>query len=422
MRLIHTSDWHLGHKLHGQNRTEEHQSFLQWLTQQIVDHQIDLLLITGDIFDTPNPSAQATQLFYDFLHQTHQQSPKLQVVIIGGNHDSARRLEAPKTLLKDLNVNIVGGLSPKEAIDFQRVYIPIRDQAGQVAAWVLAIPYLRPSDLPNHTPKPENYLIEGVREVYQKALDGLNQIRTSQQGLIITGHCYMSQGVMSEDSERKILGNHQNALPLDLFPQDTSYVALGHLHLAQKLAGQESVRYSGSPIPLSLTERHYQHQVVLVTLEGNQFISAEPLYVPRLVDMIRIPDHQGGVGLKQALEEIKTLPVLDEDVPNWQRPFLHICIDLKYPEPNLKRDIMSALRGKHPRLTKIKINRPKQGDAYLKTHLEVKQLEDLNHEEVFKLCWNRKWPDSDLKDHVLEAFQTLYLEVMESQQEEDMDM
>lgn len=420
MRFIHTSDWHLGHKLHGQSRHEEHKAFLQWLSQQIIKTQVEAVIIAGDIFDTPNPSAQATQLFYNFLHQVHHENPYVEVIIIGGNHDSARRLEAPQTLLQDLNVHIVGGLSPQEAIDFQRVYVPIHTVNQEIVAWVLAIPYLRPSDLPNHTPKPENHLIEGVREVYQNALLGLETLRTPEQGLIITGHCYMSHGIMSEDSERKILGNHQNALPLDVFPEDTSYVALGHLHLAQTLNDKEYVRYSGSPIPLSLTERHYQHQVLLVELDGNQFISAEPLYVPRLVDMIRIPDHQGGVSLKQALLLIQDLPILDESIAQWQRPFLHICIDLKYPEPNLKSEIMAALRGKHPRLSKIKIIRPKQSTVTLHTSLNTQQIDDLKHEEVFKLCWTRKWPDTEIKDSVLEAFQTLYLEVLEEAREEEL--
>jgi DNA repair protein SbcD/Mre11 len=415
VRFIHTSDWHLGHRLHNQTRHEEHHAFLEWLLDQLVEKDVDALIIAGDIFDTPNPSAEATRTFYQFLHNLHQRAPHLEVVIIGGNHDSAHRLEAPQTLLKDLNVNVIGGLPPQRDLDFSRLYIPLHDASGEVGAWVLAVPYLRPSDLPNRTPRPENYLIEGVREVYQKALEGLEPLRSPDQALIITGHCYMAHGKLSEESERKILGDHQHALPLDLFPKSTSYVALGHLHLAQMLGDCENVRYSGSPIPLSLAERHYQHQVVLVELEGATFRSATPLYIPREVEMIRIPDLQGGLSLQEILEEIEALPALDPDLPNWRRPFLHICIDLKRPEPHFKNEILAALKGKAVRLVRIQTIRAQQ-KLSLSSRLSMHQLSDLKYEDVFRLRWEREWPETPISDESLQDFQTLFVEVIEEEE------
>src|SRR5690606_38813120 len=103
------------------------------------------------------------------------------------------------------------------------------------------------------------------------------------------GHCYMTGTRLSELSERRILGGNQHALPVDLFPDDVAYVALGHLHLAQRV-GADHVRYAGSPIPLSFGERHYPHQVLLVDLRGERVAGIEPLRVPRSVDLLRVPE------------------------------------------------------------------------------------------------------------------------------------
>ena len=418
MRFIHTADWHLGHKLHNQSRHEEHKTFLEWLVEQALEYDIDALLIAGDVFDSPNPPAEALKLLYEFLHQLNRRAPHVQVVIIGGNHDSAQRLEAPQLLLETFNVHVIGGMPPQSALDFDRLFIPLKDRSGQRAAWVVAVPYLRPSDLPNITPRPDNYLVEGVRALYQIALEHVAKKREEGEGVIVMGHCYMASSVLSEDSERKILGNHQNALPIDLFPMDVSYVALGHLHLAQSLNGVEKIRYSGSPIPLSLTERHYKHQVALIELtEGErvEFKSFTPLYTPRGVEMIRIPDsHGGGVSCKEALKALEALPARDESVPNWRRPFLHVCVELEQAMPQLKSLVFQALKDKHPRLSRLQVIR-KQHEGQRELSLPAHHLSELNYELVFKLRWEREHPDIELPDEVLDAFNTLLTEVHEGE-------
>lgn len=438
MRFIHTADWHLGHKLHNQSRHEEHKVFLEWLVERAVEHEIDALLIAGDVFDTPNPPAESLKLLYEFLHSLNQAAPHVQVVIIGGNHDSAHRLEAPQRLLKLFNVHVIGGMPPQSALDFDRLLVPIRNRDSKQVAWVVAVPYLRPSDLPNITPRPDNYLVEGVRAVYQHALERVKQRRRAGEGVIVMGHCYMASSTLSEDSERKILGNHQNALPVDLFPMDVSYVALGHLHLAQSLNGVEKIRYSGSPLALSLTERHYQHQVALIELSETEvkadpelradvaplpsvpeeytrveFQSFTPLYTPKGVEMIRIPDsHGGGLSVDEALKAIEALPDRDERVPQWRRPFLHVCVALEQTTPQLKSLIFKALKDKQPRLSRLQVIRTQKeqsGGLSLPAH----HLNELNHERVFRLRWERQNPDTGLPDEVLDAFNTLLTEVQE---------
>ena len=410
MRFIHTSDWHLGHKLHNYHRKEEHQAFLLWLLQQLVQQDVDALIIAGDLFDSANPSAEAVKMFYNFLYDVHQSCPCLEIVIIGGNHDSAHKLEASHQFLADNQIHIIGGYPSQKNAQQGRLYVPIHDQSGEVVAWVLAVPYLRPSDLPRKKPQQENHLIEGVKEIYQYAIQTVKEYRQPEQGLIITGHCYMNGGSLSLESERGILGNHHHALPIDLFPEEASYVALGHLHLAQSLQGKEWIRYSGSPIPLSLTERHYEHQVLLIELEGSEFKNAHPLFVPRTVDILKIPDRSGGIELEDALELINSLPKKSPEIPEWKRPFLHVCIQLNQPKPSLKQEIFEALKDKSARLSRLQVILPSKGNT-LAEQRPAQSLDQLDTTEVFKLKWAREFPHSQLPTEILEAFQFLQVQL-----------
>ena len=108
MKILHTADWHLGQTFYEYDRREEHLHFLEWLKQQIRQHEIDVLLIAGDVFDSPNPSAESQRMYYRFLREVTSENPSLQIIIIAGNHDSAARLEAPNPLLEDMNVTVRG--------------------------------------------------------------------------------------------------------------------------------------------------------------------------------------------------------------------------------------------------------------------------------------------------------------------------
>ena len=169
MRLLHTSDWHLGHSLHGRSRDPEHWVLLAWLLEQISLHRVDALMIPGDIFDSANPPAAASKAWYDFLATARRRHPNLDIVVAGGNHDSAARLDAPGTLLRSLDVFVVGGVprTTDGAIDHEAMCIPLTDADGEIAAWVAAVPFLRPADLPRVPVTPEqDPLVEGVAQVY----------------------------------------------------------------------------------------------------------------------------------------------------------------------------------------------------------------------------------------------------------------
>ncbi len=409
MRLLHTSDWHLGHTLHDVPRDFEHEAFLGWLLETIGEQRVDALLVAGDIFDTANPSARAQAQYYRFLTEARRRYPALQVVVIGGNHDSADRLDAPTPLLDQLGIHVVGGL-PRKAdrqLDLDRLLVPLRGADGEVQAWVAAVPFLRPADLPP-IPDTEDPLVEGVRAVYREVFEGARRRRTPGQAILGMGHLYMTGTALSELSERRILGGNQHALPHDLFPEDVAYVALGHLHRPQAV-GRSEVRYSGSPIPLSLAEIDYPHQVCLVELEGEELRSVEALRVPRSVEMLRIP-RSGALGKAEALEALGKLPSAAGKDPE-RRPFLELRISLERPDPALRHEVERALEGKYARLVRLKVELGGDGRA-LADRVAKKMLDEIAPEVVFKNRWRQSY-EGEPPPELLEAFRALVAEVQE---------
>lgn len=409
MRLLHTSDWHLGHTLHDVPRDFEHEAFLGWLLETIGEQRVDALLVAGDIFDTANPSARAQAQYYRFLTEARRRYPALQVVVIGGNHDSADRLDAPTPLLDQLGIHVVGGL-PRKAdrqLDLDRLLVPLRGADGEVQAWVAAVPFLRPADLPP-IPDTEDPLVEGVRAVYREVFEGARRRRTPGQAILGMGHLYMTGTALSELSERRILGGNQHALPHDLFPEDVAYVALGHLHRPQAV-GRSEVRYSGSPIPLSLAEIDYPHQVCLVELEGEELRSVEALRVPRSVEMLRIP-RSGALGKAEALEALGKLPSAAGKDPE-RRPFLELRVSLERPDPALRHEVERALEGKYARLVRLKVELGGDGRA-LADRVAKKMLDEIAPEVVFKNRWRQSY-EGEPPPELLEAFRALVAEVQE---------
>ncbi len=401
MRLLHTADWHLGHTLYDHDRQAEHEHFLRWLQDSLGEHGVDALVIAGDVFHTANPPVKATSAWFSFLASTRSRYPDLDIVVVGGNHDSATRLDAPNPILAELGVHVIGGLPFRSgrAIDTRRVVLPLtRD--GEVRAWIAALPYLRVSDLPpvgDH----EDAVREGLRVLHAQVFESLRRRAQPGQALLATGHLGLEGARYSQDSERRVVAS-ERPLNDQVFPPDLAYVALGHLHLAQSVSGRENVRYCGSPIPLSMTERDYPHQVLLVDLDGEDFVSATPLPVPRLVDMLRVP--QDFQPLAQVLQLLQALPDRQiQDVPE-RLPFLEVRVLLTAPRPGLRQAVEKALEGKRARLVRINIQSQGSGLALADVHPEA--LRELNPEQVFRRRYDQAH-QSEPPEDLLAAFREL---------------
>lgn len=405
MRILHTSDWHLGHVLHGHSRLYEHDCFLRWLADTVEAEAIDALLVCGDVFDAANPPAEAQRLYYAFLLELHRRRPDLGVVVIAGNHDSAGRLEAPRDLLSEFGVHVVGHVErdPAGRLVTERLVVELRDASGRVAAFVAAVPFLREADLAVHADAGDP-LVAGVRSLYGEVLDVARRRRAPDQAIVALGHCYMTGGALSELSERRILGGNQHALPDDLFPRDVAYAALGHLHRAQAVAGRENVRYCGAPIALSATEIDYPHQVCVVELRGAHCDSVRFLRVPRSVGWRRIPA-VGALPLDAAIAAIGALPARTADAPDQRRPFVEIALRLDGPEPEAARRCAEALATREARLLRVVTTR-EAGAREEAAVAPERTLDDLSPDAVFRELYRVRY-DGEPSPDVLRAFHEL---------------
>ena len=385
LRIVHTSDWHLGHVLKRQSRAYEHRAFLDWLLGQLEELEADALLIAGDIFHTSNPSAAARRMFFDFIVELRDRVPGLTPVVIGGNHDSAAHLDAPDALFAALGVKVVGGLCcTDDGYDVERALMPIRS-GDEVVAWVAAVPFLRRSDLSASVTR-ENGHAAAVGHAYRAVLDRARDLRTGDQPLIAMGHATMMGITPSEDSERRVICGGEEALPTEIFGADVSYVALGHLHLAQAVGDHEHVRYSGSPIPLSMTEESYEHQVLVADFEGRELTQVEALLVPRAVELVRF-QHDEPLPIDETLEKLRTLSFPER--PLEERPFLEVTVFLDRIEPNLSVEIREALGDAAVRLVGIRSHRPATASTCLGDVVQHLELSDLEPAHVFRLMHER---------------------------------
>ncbi|MBA5608384.1 exonuclease SbcCD subunit D C-terminal domain-containing protein [Duganella sp. FT3S] len=429
MRLLHTSDWHLGQSLHNFDRAYEHQCFLDWLLDTIVARQVDALLIAGDVFDNANPSAASQHQLYRFLRQASERVPHLNLIVIAGNHDSPGRLEAPGPLLETHGTRVVGQVrrGADGEIDLEQLVLPLTDRDGAVRAWCLAVPFLRPGDVPRAAPasgttasgadapseqEPEQEpqapagdpYLAGIALLYQQALALAEARRQPGQAIVAMGHCHMVDGQMSDQSERRIVIGGTEMLPAGIFGPTIAYAALGHLHLAQAVGKQRHIRYCGSPIPLSFAETGYQHQVLLIEMEGEQAGAITPLPAPRAVPLLRVPARPAP--LAHVLEELAALAPAPAE-PHAQ-PLLEVRVLLEAPEPGLRARIEAALEGKAVRLAKIETSSPVRQPGQPDNAMTLEQLAQLKPDDIFKRLYAQKFGNDAPADQ-LSAFAELML-------------
>jgi exonuclease SbcD len=403
MRLLHTSDWHLGQTLHGFDRFHEHQCFLDWLLETLVAEDADALLIAGDVFDTANPSAASQKQLYRFLRQARSAAPHLNIVIIAGNHDSPGRLEAPGPLLEEHAVTLIGQVARDEsgAIDIESLVRPLLRRNGDIAAWCLAVPFLRPGDVPR-IEESDNPYAAGVAELYRQALDCALARRARGQAIVALGHCHMSGSAQSMDSERRIVIGGSEALPASLFGPEIAYAALGHLHLAQRVGKMEHLRYCGSPLPLSFSEIDYRHQVLRIDLDGESAAQISALPVPRPVQLLRIPAQPAPVD-----EVLALLAQLPEHGAG-PAPYLELRIALDQPEPGLRARVEAALQGRHARLARIDARLPQRRGIETAPPEQIEQLQQLQPDDIFRRLYRQKF-DADVPQEQMQAFAELVL-------------
>ena len=344
MKVLHTADWHLGQRLAGHDRAEEHARFLKWLLTTIREKQVELLIVAGDVFDSAHPPQATMQLYYNFLRDLSALE-RCGAVFVGGNHDSPAHLNAPSGLLKRFQIHVVGSPSAEREEDLIKIS-PAANLLDSVC--VCAVPYLRDRDVlqvvvGEATGLREERLREGIYHYYQDMRERAQSHRDLDIPLLATGHLTMHGSSEQHDQELQI--GTLSALEETHFPQDFDYVALGHLHEPHAVGGRVWMRYAGSPFPMSFSEADHEKSVVLLDFKQGQLRSCDTLPIPVFRRL-----HRYGGTLTDLQRWVKTAMPREEDVLT---PWLEVHLTDDEDHPHLPEKVMEVLHDEPLEVLKI---------------------------------------------------------------------
>lgn len=372
MRILHTSDWHLGQNFFTKSRKQEHQQFIAWLLQLVQSQNIDAIIIAGDVFDTGSPPSYAREMYNQFVVDLSQLN--CQLVVLGGNHDSVSTLNESKQLLACLNTHVIANTSD----NLSEQLIELKDEHQQVGALLCAVPFVRARDVvvsqsgASGTDK-QRALGQAIESHYHQLFEFAVEQRSEKQldvPIITTGHL-TALGVTTSDSVRDIYIGTLDGFDAKGFPP-ADYIALGHIHRPQLVAKKEHIRYSGSPIPLSFDELKSQKQVVIVEFDTSR---------NALVSTVEIPMFQAMAMLKGNLVEIETQ--LDDITNTAENASVWLSIEVKEQDylSDLQARVQSMVEGKPFEVLQLRRARgPKQAGL---TQEKSETLAELTPFDVF---------------------------------------
>ncbi|MEA1899586.1 MAG: exonuclease SbcCD subunit D C-terminal domain-containing protein [Thermodesulfobacteriota bacterium] len=413
MKILHTSDWHIGRSLYGRKRYDEFSAFLDWLAEFIQTESVDALLVAGDVFDASTPSNRAQELYYRFLCKVSASCCR-HIVVIAGNHDSPSFLNAPKELLRALNVHVVGSITdnPEDEV------ITLTGNSDIPEAIVCAVPYLRDRDIriveAGESIEDKNTkLIEGLQMHYagvcmiaekkQKEYKQTNQ--TLSVPIIGMGHLFTAGGkTVDGDGVRELYVGSLAHVDKDIFPACINYLALGHLHVPQKVGAAEYIRYSGSPIPIGYGEAYQEKSVVIVEFSNNP----QPKIIVHPVPCFQAMERISGE-IDEITERIHELKSQASDV--W--------LEIEYTGTeiagNLRELIDEAIANTAMEIRRIKNKRVVE--RVIGRTCENETLDDLGVNDVFIRCLDTYEVLEDERPALIQS----YKETIQGMQEEDLN-
>ena len=397
MKILHTADWHLGKRLHNMDMSLYHKAFISWLLGFCKRNQIDIILIAGDIFDLAHPSLESQKIYYDFLNAAAQSD--IQVVISSGNHDSPSFLQAPAKVLQNLHVQISSRWTgnPSDCVFL------IGDQEDQVV--VAALPFLRDGDLRDGK---EHYAhhdrMELQREGYRSIMIQIAEYITENfsHSRILMSHAHFS-GAKTSDSERDLTIGTLDGLPSDVLAGDWNYVALGHIHKPQIIGGNQNIRYSGSPLPLSFSERKDQKKIVVLDTEKS--LESDTVTVPDFILLKRVKG-----SLIEVKEQLGQWMIESVEIPIW----LELVLIEEFYQETIRSEFEMVLKEfKHDRVQIINWTVTFKKSQSRIDHLFVsgEALDSLNPQDVFKRRLNE---DADLQQSDRAALTDAFAALLET--------
>ncbi len=404
MKILHTSDWHIGRALHTHKRYEEYEAFLNWLAGLIEDQDINVLLVAGDIFDNSTPTNRAQELYYRFLCRVASPAHR-QVVVIAGNHDSPSFLDAPRELLKFLNVHVVGTVSPTPAGEVLLLAGP----DGEVRLIVCAVPYLRDRDIRTSEAgesmeDKERKLIEGIRTHYRLVCEAAEAKRARLKKpvpIVGMGHLFTAGSRTTEsDGVRELYIGSLAQVRADVFPPCIDYLALGHLHIPQKVAGSDFIRYSGSPLPIGFGEAE-QEKVVIIIEFSDVVPQVRTIPVPRFQELQTL--RGDWPTLAQGIAALKSAG---------SKAWLEIVYEGEEIVGNLSERLAEAVAGTGLEILVTKNNRVLERAMNMTAAAET--LDDLDVTAVFNRCLEAHEVPAEQRQALLSAYQEVIVALNEA--------
>ncbi len=420
MRLLHTSDWHIGSTFSGMKRYDESWKFLHWLLLQLQEQKVDVLIVSGDIFDSSLPSVRSQELYYRFLSQAS--SVCKNIIITAGNHDSAAFLSAPSPLLQPLGVVVTGNL-PADITD---EVIEIYDSGGELSMIVLAVPFLKEREIrfskaDETVADKESALVEGIVCHYSQASEIAEARRAGRKiPIVAVGHLFMQGGCAAAESDEKTAGVRDlyvgklGHMPPHLFPGNIDYFALGHLHAAQSLKGFENYRYSGAPLAMNFNEARKlveadsgnavskpqkTNSVFIVDFDfGKPVVST--IEVPVFMDLLRI---EGSAAFIERCIE-------DEKESGRESTWLEIIHGTNFDFEQRER-ITAMLENTHMELLQMRSSSMPEYRSLAEYVADV-ELEELEHSDVFRRRLQYEGYDEDKQNELIQLYDEIYLSVL----------
>lgn len=384
MKILHTADWHIGQRLHERQRTDEHKEFLCWLLNTIQEHQVELLLVSGDIFDTALSSSESTNLYYRFLYRLYNETDAY-AVITAGNHDSPRHLEAPREFLKMGRIYVVGlADEPNSCV----VILP----ADKPRVAVAAVPFLSESDLRHLSYETEADRNERYREWFKAFYADCVAAMPAELPKILMGHLFVQGGKIGT-SERNVQIGGATATHASDFPESVSYVALGHLHRPQAISGTDyPIRYSGSPIPLRFNETGYCKKVYLLELsDDGTLIQDKEIQIPIFKELCTVEGDEASV-ISNAMNG------------DWNGKYIQVKLKLITPRIGISDEIRKAFRDRGGDVLSVEVELPEAEQGPKIPVEDMKRPEEI-FEQFHRTKFNGEPPDEILRQTFNELVQ-----------------
>lgn len=400
MKILHTADWHIGKVLHRQSLHDDISIFFDWLVKHITDKQIDLLLVSGDIFDLANPSNSDTKLYYHTLYRLSK--TKVKIIITGGNHDSISLLDAPSALLDVLDITVLGGA--REHI--QEEIIPIYGKDEKPDCIVLAVPFLRDKDLRQSLQASEMYdkstiINDAIKQHYDDLVMMVIEKFGCSVPIIAMGHLYM-KGSITSDSEREIHVGNLEGLDAKIIHPNINYMALGHIHKPQKIGSNNHIRYSGSPVFLDFSERDYDKMVIEIEIEANKIKSITPVAIPKSREILKITGDLSDAK-NMLMEYHNKYPLkafVEIEIKETQFDVLKI---------QAMEDMIESIKSEEFKILKNRIVFDNTPDAMNSIQNDTRTIQDLTPLDIFR----QKLAENNLNEKDITELTDIYISLME---------